>query len=156
VYGPNTDNYLARYLKNMPVLFLPDGRDPGLQFVHEDDVAKLFLILIEKKIPGTFNVAGDGTVKISEIAALIGKRTLKIPKRLQFALTWLLWHLHVKTVEAPPGIIDYSAYRWVMDTGRAKTILGWQPRYTSMDALRIMLQTHHFELVGNGSRDVVS
>lgn len=156
VYGPNTDNYLVRYLKNQPVLFLPDGRDPGLQFVHEDDVAELFSLLIEKKVPGAFNVAGDGVVKISEIGAVIGKRTLKIPRQFYFALIWLLWHLHVKTVEAPAGIIDYTSYPWILDTTRANNILGWKPQYTSMDALRIMLETHDYNLVRNDSGDVVS
>jgi len=149
VYGPNTDNYLTRYLKNLPVLFLTDGRDAGLQFVHEDDVADLFSLLIEKKVPGAFNVAGDGVVKISEIGAMIGKRTLKIPGKFYFALIWLLWHLRVKTVEAPAGIIDYTSYPWALDTTRAKTILGWKPQYTSRDALRIMLETHDYHLAQN-------
>jgi UDP-glucose 4-epimerase len=144
VYGPNTNNYLARFLKNLPIVFLPDGRDPDLQFVHEKDVAELFLLLIEKKIPGAFNVAGDGVVKISEAAAMIGKRTQKIPRRLYSALIWLLWHLRIKTVEAPAGIVAYSSYSWVLDTTRAKTKLGWKPRYTSRQTLRIMLETHDY------------
>jgi len=153
VYGPNTDNYLARYLKNLPFLFLPDGRDPDVRFVHEDDVAELFSLLIEKRIPGPFNAAGDGVVKISQIAAMIGKRTLKIPARLYSALIWLLWHLHVKAVEAPAGIIDYTAYPWILDTTRAKTILGWNPKYTSMEALRIMLETHDYNPVRASGRN---
>jgi len=104
----------------MPLIFLADGRDPDLQFVHEEDVAELFLLLIERKVPGAFNAAGDGVVKISEAGAMIGKKTLKIPRRLYSALIWLLWHLHVKIVEAPAGIVDYTSYSWVMDTTRAK------------------------------------
>ena len=144
VYGPNTDNYLARFLKNLPVVFLADGRDPDLQFVHEDDVAELFSLLIEKKVPGAFNVAGDGVVKISEAGVMIGKRTQKIPRRLYSTLIWLLWHLRIKIVEAPAGIVDYSSYSWVLDTTRAKNKLGWKPRYTSRETLRIMLETHDY------------
>ena len=66
VYGPHTDNYLSRFLKNLPVVFLADGRDPDLQFVHEEDLADLFSLLIEKKVPGAFNAAGDGVVKMWE------------------------------------------------------------------------------------------
>ncbi len=144
VYGPHTDNYLARYLKNMPVVFLAGGRDPDLQFVHEEDVAELFSLLIEKKVPGAFNAAGDGVVKISQAAAMIGKKTLPIPMRLYRALIRLLWHLRIKIVEAPAGVVDYSSYPWVVDTTRAKNILGWKPRYTSRQALRIMLETHDY------------
>ena len=147
VYGPNTDNFLSRFLKKMPVVFLADGCDPNLQFVHETDVAELFSLLIQKKVPGAFNAAGDGVVKMSEAAAMIGKRTLKISRRLYVALIWLLWHLHVKIVEAPAGIVDYTAYSWILDTDRAKNELGWKPRYTSRETLRIMLETHDYQLV---------
>ena len=147
VYGPNTDNFLSRFLKNLPVLFLADGCDPDLQFVHEEDVADFFLLLIERKVPGAFNVAGDGVVKFSDVGAKIGKRTQKISKRLYSAIIWLLWHLRVKLVEAPAGIIDYTSYSWTLDTARAKNKLGWQPRYTSMEALQIMLETHDYDLV---------
>ena len=99
VYGPNTDNYLSRYLKNLPVVFLPDSRDPGLQFVHEDDVARLFALLIKKRISGAFNVAGDGTVKMSEVGAMVGKKALYIPGGLYRAIVWLLWRLRIKIVE---------------------------------------------------------
>lgn len=147
VYGPNTDNFLSRFLKNLPVLFLADGCDPDLQFVHEEDVADFFLLLIERKVPGAFNVAGDGVVKFSDVGAKIGKRTQKISKRLYNAIIWLLWHLRVKLVEAPAGIIDYTSYSWTLDTTRAKNKLGWKPRYTSMEALQIMLETHDYDLV---------
>jgi UDP-glucose 4-epimerase len=144
VYGPHTDNYLSRFLKNMPLVFLADGCDPDLQFVHEEDLAELFSLIIEKKVTGAFNAAGDGVAKISEAAAMIGKITRKIPMRLYSALIWLLWHLHVKIVEAPAGIVDYTSYSWVMDTTRAKDKLGWKPRYTSKETLRIMLETHDY------------
>ena len=144
VYGPNTNNYLARYLKNLPVVFLPDGHDPDLQFVHEEDLSELFLLLIKNKIPGPFNAAGDGVVKISQAAAMIGKKTQKIPLRLYRALIWLLWHLRIKSVEAPAGIVAYSSYPWVLDTARAKNELGWEPHYTTRQTLQIMLETHDY------------
>jgi len=147
VYGANTDNYLSRYLHNMPFALLPGGHDPNMQFVHEDDVAQLFSLLIEKKVQGAFNVAGDGVLRSSEIGAMLGKRTIKIPHRLLYAILWLLWQLRVKTVEAPAGIVDYTAYPWVLDTTRAKELLGWQPEYTSHEALKIMLETHDYKIV---------
>jgi len=78
---------------------------------------------------------------------MIGKKTLKIPKRIYSAIIWLLWHLRVKIAAAPAGIVNYTAYSWVMDTTRAKEKLGWRPRYTSREALRIMLETHDYTLL---------
>ena len=59
VMGPGSDNYVTRaFLK--PVLLGVMGHDPPLQFVHEDDLAKLLHLLIMRPCGGTFNVAGEG------------------------------------------------------------------------------------------------
>lgn len=147
VYGPNTKNYLSRYFANMPFVALVGGNDPNMQFVHEDDVAQLFSLLIEKKVSGAFNVAGDGVVRSSEVGALIGKRAVKVPRWLYHAALWTMWNLHLKTAEAPPGIVDYTSYPWVVDTTKAKERLGWKPKYTSKDTLRIMFRTHGYTVV---------
>jgi UDP-glucose 4-epimerase len=147
VYGPNTQNYLSRYFEKLPFVLLVDGKDPNLQSVHEDDVAQLFSLLIEKKVPGAFNVAGDGVVRNSEVGAMIGKRVVKAPRWLYYAVAWTLWRLNLKTVEAPPGIVNYAMYPWVLDTTRAKELLGWKPKYTSKDTLRIMFRTHGYTVV---------
>jgi UDP-glucose 4-epimerase len=147
VYGPNTQNYLSRYFAKMPFVALVDGNDPNMQFVHEDDVAQLFSLLIEKKVPGAFNVAGDGVIRGSEIGAMIGKRAMKVPRWFYYAALWTMWHLRLKAIETPPGILNYTAYPWVVDTTRAKELLGWKPQFMSKDTLRIMFRTHGYTVV---------
>ncbi len=147
VYGPNTENYLSRYFARLPFVPLVDGRNPNLQFVHEDDVAQLFTLLIEKKVEGAFNVAGDGVVASSDVGAMLGKKSVKVPRWLFFSMLWTLWRLNLNLVEAPPGIVDYTSYPWVVDTTRAKELLGWRPKYTSKDTLRIMFRTHGYTVV---------
>ncbi len=146
VYGPNTDNYLSRYFKNLPFMPLVDGNDPYVQVVHEEDVSQLFTLMIEKKIPGAFNVAGDGMMRISEVAKMIGKRSLSVPRGLCHAVAWLLWQLRLGLVEAPPGVLDFTAYPWVLDTTRAKELLGWKPKHDTEQTLRIMFETHGYKL----------
>ena len=36
---------------------------------------------------------------------------------------------------------------------RAKNLLGWKPRYTAKEALRIMFETHDFKLVKKGEHE---
>jgi len=81
------------------------------------------------------------------IDRMIRKRALKIPKRLYSALIWLLWHLYVKIVEAPAGMVDYTSYPWILDTTRAQDELGGKPHHTSGETLRIMLETHDYNPV---------
>jgi UDP-glucose 4-epimerase len=109
VYGPNVDNYLSRFLGRMPVLPLADGCDPEMQLVHEEDVARLFTLLIEKKVPGPFNAAGSGTLRLSELGRMVGKKSVPVPKWLLVPAARLLWRLNL-LMEAPAGLIDYMAY----------------------------------------------
>jgi UDP-glucose 4-epimerase len=145
VYGPNVDNYLSRFLKAMPVVPLADGNDPPMQLVHEDDVARLFTLLIEKRIPGAFNVAGQGTMRLSEVAGMVGKKTVRVPRRVMAPLAGLLWRLHL-VVEAPPGLVDFMAYPWVLDLTRARDLLGFEPEYSTAQTARIMFETHGYRL----------
>lgn len=145
VYGPNTDNYLSRFFGRLPVVPLTDGLDPNLQVVHEEDVARFFALLIEKKIPGAFNLAGDGVMRLSEAGAMIGRRSWKVPKGLINAFARICWRLHI-ILEAPPGIIDYMAYPWVLDTTRAHEQLGFTPRYSTEETVRIMFATHGYTI----------
>jgi UDP-glucose 4-epimerase len=60
-------------LFSLPVLPLIFGFDPRYQFVHEDDVVHALEHAVVVERPGTFNVAGDGVLALSEVASLLGK-----------------------------------------------------------------------------------
>lgn len=145
VYGPNTDNYLSRFFHRMPIVPLIDGNDPNLQFVHEEDVARFFALLIEKRVHGPFNLAGEGTVRLSEAGAMIGRRSVRIPFGLMTAFCRLCWKLDL-LLETPPGIVSYLAYPWVLDTTRAREQLGFTAEYTTEETVRIMFETHDYRL----------
>jgi len=146
VYGPNVDNYLSRFLKRLPFLPLPDGCDPEFQLVHEEDVARLFTLLLEKKVDGPFNVAGSGVLRFSQVGAMVGKRAVRIPRRVLVPILGLLWRAHL-LVEAPPGMVDFMAYPWVLDIGRARDLLGFEPEYSTEQTARIMFQTHGYHVL---------
>ena len=55
------------------------GFDPRFQFVHEDDVVRAILFVLDGEVPGIYNVAGDGLLPWSEVAAICGKRTFPLP-----------------------------------------------------------------------------
>jgi hypothetical protein len=49
------------------------GFDPRYQFVHEDDVVHALEHAVKNKLPGIYNVAGDGVLALTEVAGLLGK-----------------------------------------------------------------------------------
>lgn len=121
--------------KAVPLL-KPVVPDPGfpLQLVHHDDVATaIALAATAPAPPGAYNIAGDGTVTVSEVARALGARAVRVPAaaasaasaaitRLPFVPSLLEW-LHVARASV------------VMDTAKAKNELGWQPTHTSAEAL---------------------
>jgi UDP-glucose 4-epimerase len=60
-------------LFSLPAVPMILGFDPRYQVVHEDDVAHALEHAVVQEVPGTFNVAGDGVLALTEIAGLLGK-----------------------------------------------------------------------------------
>src|SRR5918995_5683841 len=89
VLGPSVDSVLAEYFA-LPVLPTVLGYDPRLQFVHEDDVIEVLRIAAHEPArgtlnSGTFNIAGDGVLLLSQCARRLGRPTVPL---LLPAVTW--------------------------------------------------------------------
>ncbi|MEJ5186256.1 MAG: NAD-dependent epimerase/dehydratase family protein [Candidatus Geothermincolales bacterium] len=142
VYGPNVNNYLSRFILRLPFIPSVDGQVPQMQFVHEDDVAEVFLKVIEGEAAGYFHACGEGTVGIDEIAAMAGKPLLKVPARIAYPLVDLLWRTRFPLVEGPSGMLDFIRYRWTISDQKTREALGLGPRRSSREAVEEMLRTH--------------
>ncbi len=117
-------------------LLKPPIPDPGtpLQLVHHDDVAAaIALAATTSAAPGAYNIAGDGVLSMSDVAEALGARPVRVPRvamsaasevlaRLPFVPSALEW-LHVGRTSV------------VMDTSKAKSQLGWTPKYTAAETL---------------------
>lgn len=115
---------------------LPLMPDPGvaLQLLHHDDVATaIALAAAGAGEPGAYNLAGDGEVSLSEVARATGSRAMPVPRVAATAVSAMLARLPV--VPSVAEWIHAARTSVVMDTTRAKTILGWHPRYTSSETL---------------------
>jgi UDP-glucose 4-epimerase len=77
VLGPDVDTAFTRMFR-LPVVPMVLGFDPRLQFVHEDDVVHALEHAAFHHAPGTYNVAADGVLALSEIASLLGKWPLPV------------------------------------------------------------------------------
>src|SRR5215210_4966571 len=75
---------VARLLGSLPVL-KPVIPDPGVRFqlVHEDDVASAFAAGVRGLgEPGPYNLAGGGTLTMSDVADALGWYSVPVPKQL--------------------------------------------------------------------------
>jgi UDP-glucose 4-epimerase len=78
VIGQEIITPLTRALE-MPLVPSIAGFDPRFQFVHEDDVIRAILHVLEHDLNGIYNVAGDGMLPWSEVVAMAGKRRIPLP-----------------------------------------------------------------------------
>ncbi|GAB3256551.1 Rossmann-fold NAD(P)-binding domain-containing protein [Arthrobacter pigmenti] len=133
--GPVVPKSLADKIK-LPVLPMP--RKMVFQAVHADDVAEAYWLALKLRAGGAFNIAAEPALTPSEVARIFGaKRTINIPVNALRVLAAVTWKLRLQ--RSDPGWIDMAGQAPVMDTERARSILGWSARKSSVDALRDVL-----------------
>ncbi len=118
---------------------LPLMPDPGLpvQLVHHDDVASaIALAAAGAGEPGNYNLGGDGEVSLDDIARVTGTRSVRVPQ--MFASVFSATLARLPMVPAAAEWVHIARASTVMDTTRAKTLLGWKPEHTSADTLTDM------------------
>jgi UDP-glucose 4-epimerase len=135
ILGPTADTPLASYFA-LPVLPTVFGYDPRLQFVHEEDVIEVLRIASHEPRrgtlnSGTFNIAGDGVLLLSQCSRRLGRPTVPL---LLPAVTWA--GSLVRTL----GMTDFSpeqirllTHGRVVATGQMRETLGFQPKYTTAE-----------------------
>jgi UDP-glucose 4-epimerase len=78
VLGTDISTPLSKALE-MPLVPSIFGFDPRFQFVDEGDVIRSLLFVLQHNLPGVYNVAGDGLLPWSEVAAICGKALFPLP-----------------------------------------------------------------------------
>jgi UDP-glucose 4-epimerase len=126
VLGPDISTPLAKALE-LPVVPSLLGFDPRVQVVHETDVIRAILHVLEHNIQGVYNVAGDGLLPWTEVAAICGKRTFPLPP---FGMDLLSGALARVRIELPPELLDLLRYGRGVDNRRLKRT-GFDYRFTS-------------------------
>jgi nucleoside-diphosphate-sugar epimerase len=132
--GPLLPNQLVR-----PGLvpIIPDLPDLRFQAVHTADVAEAYRLAALSEVRGAFNIAADPVVDAALLADIFGARIVPLPRWPVRAAVWLGWQLHL--TPASPYLFDAFMRLPIMDTNRARTELGWLPRYSSRQALEEFL-----------------
>jgi len=117
-----------------PLLVLPDPGVP-FQLVHHDDVAlALRAGVLGRGAPGAYNLAGPGALRLRDLAAALGLRTVPVPHVAVEAAA----HAVALSPWAPAEATWIEAARRpvLMDTSKARRELRWRPRYDAQETLR--------------------
>jgi UDP-glucose 4-epimerase len=135
VLGPDIVTPISRALE-LPLVPSIFGFDPRFQFVHEEDVVRSILFVLDRHLPGIYNVAGDGLLPWSEVAALCGKRTAPMPPIATGLATWPLRQIGVPL---PGELLDLLRYGRGIDNRRLKEA-GFRYNYTSAGAVKAFIE----------------
>ncbi len=135
ILGPRPDSPLADYL-SLPVLPTVFGYDPRLQFVHEDDVIDVLGIAAGEPRrgtlnSGTFNIAGDGVLLLSQCSRRLGRPTVPV---LLPAVTWVGSALRtIGMTDFSPEQIRLLTHGRVVSTVQMRETLGFRPKFTTAE-----------------------
>lgn len=120
----------------LPVLPLPAGL--RVQAVHAADVAEAYrLAVTDERARGAYNVAADPVLDGAALARALGARPLRLPVRPLRAAADLTWRLRLQPT--PAGWLDMGMAAPLMDSGRIRRELGWEPRHAADEALLELL-----------------
>jgi UDP-glucose 4-epimerase len=136
VLGADIVTPLSKALQ-LPVAPAMFGFDPRLQFVHEDDVVRALMDVLDRGLTGIFNVAGDGLLPWSEITAICGKRRAYLPPVGTGLAAAALSRLGV---DLPPELIDLLTYGRGVDNRRFVKA-GFRYAYTTAGAVEAFAQS---------------
>lgn len=132
--GPLFPQLLARR-DAIPVV--PDLPRLRFQAVHSEDVAEAYRLAIVGDAYGAFNVAAEPVLDPPELARLLQARPLRLPVPLVRLALAASWRLHLQPT--PPGWLDMGLSVPLMDTGRIRAELGWEPTRSSGEAILELL-----------------
>jgi nucleoside-diphosphate-sugar epimerase len=113
-----------------------------VQFIHEDDVGQAFLqCIVAAGPPGAYNIAGDGVITATEVARELGLLAVPAPPAIAHRAARLVSSLPTLPF-LPPATewVEAMSHPAIIDAGKAKRELGWTPRYSSLEALRVTLR----------------
>jgi len=129
---------LAGVVGRLPVPIPAIAPALPVQFIHEADVGQAFLLcIVAAGAPGPYNITGDGVVTGAEVAREVGLAAVPVPGAPVRALAKAVAAVPTPSF-APPATewVEALSHPAIMDAGKAKRVLGWTPRYTSLEALR--------------------
>lgn len=119
----------ARAATSRRVPIVPTIAGLRVQILHTDDAADAYVrAVLREEARGAFNLAAVPPVDGYVLSKMMGARPVPVAGAVARAALAAAWHLHL--VPASPGLFDTAVRIPLLDTTRARTLLGWRPSRT--------------------------
>ena len=130
--GPALDTQLTRYLAS-PVAPTYLGFDPRLQFTHARDGLEALVATIGRPVRGAVNVASRGTIGLTKLVRMAGRRALGIPAPLFAAAVTTGNRMGLPVLS--PDFRRLLRYGRGVDLTRLESDVGFRPAFTTVEAV---------------------
>ncbi len=147
IIGPGLRTNITDYF-SLPALPVPLGFDGRLQFLHEDDCAGAMLAATLGDVSGIVNVAADGVISVCQAAAMLGRPVIPVPHSTAGVVGAVL--RRAKIVNFSPDFEALLAFGRVLDTTRMRSLLHFEPQYTTLEAFEDFARHQRVSVPGLG------
>src|SRR5262249_18290270 len=128
VLGPHVTSPITSYFR-LPVIPTVWGFDPRMQFVHETDLMRVLSHCVHTEVPGTFNVAGDGVMLLSQAVRRLRQPSVPLVRPAVGGVASVL--KSARMADFSPEQLGFLTYGRGIDTTRMRVELGFEPTYTT-------------------------
>ncbi len=132
--APYLRSPLADYLR-MPAIPKPSGFDARFMLLHHDDLVAVLHHAAFAGVHGTFNVAGDGVLLLSQAIRKLGRPVVSVPGFALGSLASVVRQSKLGLPDFSPEQIRFVTYGRGLDTSRMRTELGFEPSSTTEQTL---------------------
>jgi UDP-glucose 4-epimerase len=146
VLQPEAGSEIGRYFLG-PLLFEAARRLPGpvarmlplplpglaVSLVHADDVADALERMLDRRVPGPFNLAAEPLMDADALARALGTVRVPVPAFVLRAAVSTAFTAHLIPTE--PGWLDMGIGLPALNTERARKLLDWAPVHPGQEVL---------------------
>ncbi|HET6627462.1 MAG TPA: NAD-dependent epimerase/dehydratase family protein [Nocardioidaceae bacterium] len=126
--GPSVSSPTTQYFR-LPVVPTVLGFDARMQFLHETDLLEVIRHSTTAGVHGTFNVAGDGVLMLSQALRRLGRPAWGIPPFAVNTVGSLI--RQARFGDFSPEQMAFLTFGRGVDTTRMREVLGFEPGYTT-------------------------
>jgi UDP-glucose 4-epimerase len=131
VIGPHVQSPITSYFR-LPVIPTVLGFDPRMQFLHQDDLLAVLEHAVVSDTAGTFNVAGDGVLMLSQAIRRLQRPTVAMPAFAVGRLGSVL--RRARLADFSPEQLGFLTFGRGVDTTRMRAELRFEPRHSTASA----------------------
>ena len=136
VLGRQTRNQITQLFEKKRLLAIR-GSDSPFVFIWDEDLLRIVEKGIIESQVGMFNLAGDGALRIDEVAKRLNKPLLRLPAALLKTALAVGHRLGLSRYR--PEQINFLRYRPVLSNRRLKEEFGYQPQLSSAQVLELFI-----------------